>query len=168
MHRSKLLFAILCLSVFAAHELRSEEVELMGWGWAGNVVKSTEEVKEGTFSLRWDAGKEQNNRFAARAVETDWTRFQQLHFWAFSQKATGSVVSVCVYTTGAESGSHYVYVIPVDWTDWKEFNIDLKAFSKNRKPGGWNDIELVEFLPNFCGPSAPGTVLFINDLKLVE
>lgn len=166
MKLNKLCLTFLALSLCACLNARPDEVDMMKWKWEGRVEKSTEEVKEGVFSYRWDAGKA--GGFKAIALENDWTKYKVLHFWAYSETATGTKVAVSACPTNSPPGNHYIYLIPVDWTGWKEFNISIKEFSINRKPKGWGDIETVEFISHFYGTPEPGTLLFINDLKLVD
>ena len=165
----KILFCSL-LFVFVATmaNSRAESLDLMDWPWRGNVQKSTEEVKEGDFSLRWDAGKGANSNFYSEALDPDWTKFSGLRFWIYSAVATGTRAAISVYPLDVEAGNHYIYEIPVDWEGWKEFEVPLTDFQKNRNPGGWHNIGKVEFLSHFFGEPVPGTLLFISDLKLVD
>lgn len=136
---------------------------------AGGLTLSEEHVKTGKHSGRW-ADLPKFPTIAAKVGEPNWSDKQALRFSAYSERATGDVITLGLRSDNPESGmlDYYVAGFPVDWTGWKEILLPFSDFRPLGKPKGWDQIDGIYFFSKF-GRRAPdpGTTLFLDAMELV-
>ncbi|MBC8011079.1 MAG: hypothetical protein H7067_13400 [Burkholderiales bacterium] len=141
--------------------------------WRGLPVppaKTADKVRDGSaFSLRWDAGKPGTNNIDFRFTSRDFSGYDTLSFWVFSEKATFATIQV-VFTSPTTMGEMDVYEteFSVDSEgSWTKYTLALDNFRQGRSPAGWDQITAFGFTTNRHG-NAPveGTVLYFSDIQL--
>ncbi len=161
---------LLATQLFAADDTLSLG-DFETWTWEG-LEKSTEQVKQGTHSGKW-ANLKQSPTIKPKRVPEDWSSYDRLTFWMYSEKANGqSLTLVCNSENKAdkEGWDYYFLHFRVDWEGWKLFNLRLGGdIVGTRKPVGWHKIDYLSI--NAGGwqhhPLAD-TVLYVDDVKLVR
>jgi hypothetical protein len=138
--------------------------------WTSVVADGTK-VKEGRFSGKW-MNLETKSVVRTTAIPTDWSRFDTLQVWIYSEKATGSNISVILDSddTSQTGADYYISGFTVDWTGWKKLSIPLKDFAPSRNPLGLDQIQRLQFHAKWSAGQvpAPDTVLYFDSLELVR
>lgn len=133
-------------------------------------TKVTDVVRPGgaPFSLRWDAGKPGTNNINFKFTERDFSAYDTLSFWVYSEKATFATITVFI---NSPSGTHDYDGYRLEFSvenekQWTKYTFPLDRFTKNRTPGGWAHVTAVNFLAAW-GDAQPvdGTVLYITDMQ---
>lgn len=126
-------------------------------------------VKDGTTSGKWTSI---NTKTAVRttAIPEDWSKYDYLQVWLYSEKATGTAISVILDSDdpSAVGADYYISSIKVDWTGWKQVSLPLKDFAPSRNPLGMNHIQRLTFHSKWYADSNPDptTVLYFDSLEL--
>jgi len=148
------------------------------WHDVGGSAKQTLEsdekvVKEGEASGRWDTdAAAQVVYLAAPDMPTDWEALGALEMWVHSEKPTGAVFAVALYSENPETDGedYYRCLVPVDWEGWRLLHLEPRSFAVARKPVGWRRIDSLRFA--IAGwndlKQAPGTVLRFDAIRLVK
>ena len=129
---------------------------------------STEQVKTGKTSLKW-ADHSTNKVVYFKGLPTDWSAYNQLSFWAYSEKANdaGLVLIVRSENEDVEGIDYFSYRFPVDWTGWRRIEISFAAMPASRKPKGWGEVNYMQIVGDGWGNEAkPDTVLYFDDFEL--
>jgi len=119
-------------------------------------------VRSGTRALRWDVHASpilDSPRFLS-----DWSRFDELRFWAHSEKASGFKIPIVFVS----EGGYYIIDWRVDWEGWKQHTIKLSDARPAHKPAGWHLIHSFGFRPQGYGQDAvpEGMALVFDDFAL--
>ncbi len=138
--------------------------------WPG-LVRTQEQVKGGKFAGKW-ANLSKHPRINAPNVPKNWTSYDRLQFWLYSEKANGQRLTlVCDSDNKADNAGwdYYYYHFRVDWQGWKRFDLRLGVYVKpTRKPLGWHRINYLSI--NAAGwenKPLPDTVLYFDDVRLL-
>ncbi|MFP7298123.1 heparinase II/III family protein [Neobacillus niacini] len=138
--------------------------------WTSLVTDSTK-VKEGRFSGKW-MNLDTKSVVRTSAIPTDWSRFDTLQVWLYSEKATGSNITVILESddTSQTGLDYYSSGFIVDWTGWKKLSIPLKDLAPARNPLGLDQIQRLQFHAKWSAGQvpAPDTVLYFDSLELVR
>jgi len=137
---------------------------------AGGVTLSTEHVRSGATSGRW-ADHPRFPTIHCRAVPPDWSGYASLAFQAYSEEATGEIVTVGVLSE-SEATPYHDWLIAdfvVDWTGWREMAIPFADFRPLGSPAGWQSVRGVYFFTKiFDRQPNPCTVLHLDAMTLLE
>jgi hypothetical protein len=148
------------------------------WRDVGGSARQTLEpdektVKEGEASGRWDTDTAaQAVYLAAPDMPTDWEALGGLEMWVHSDKPTGAVFAVVLYSENPETDGedYYRCLIPVDWEGWRLLHLEPRSFAVAREPVGWRKIDSLRFA--IAGwndlKQAPGTVLRFDAIRLAK
>jgi len=147
---------------------------LMEMKWTGNVKPSSEKIFAGgsDYSLSWEAGHVPTSRARLLLEDysnlTDWSSYHTLELSIYAERPNETLITIAAYPEPLESdeASYYFYRIPVDWSGWKEFSIPLEKFSPVRSPDGWSKISRLEFMSHHGASPIPGTILYLNNIRL--
>lgn len=145
--------------------LLDEEKEISSWSGA---EASSDNAKKGKYSAKW-VGVEKGSTMSIADIPRDWTQYNLISFWAYSEVANNAkIVFNCVSENEeTEGGDYFHFQIPIDWKGWKKFEIPFSSFTKARTPIGWNRINKVEFYSKGWGiEPKDNTVLYFDDMKL--
>ncbi len=141
------------------------------------IKRSTEHVKSGKYSGKWDRHHYYPTVMAS-GVPTDWTQYNALSFWLYSETATNEHITVGAVSNPHDSYSEYktnehttnfLYAeIYIDFTGWKQFIIPLDEFKKSTEQVmGFQKIDGLYFYTRaFEYEPYPQTVLYIDDVRL--
>lgn len=172
----KALFLVIAIGVLPAFAGSDEPgvSNLMEMKWTGNVKPSSEKIFEGgsDYSLRWEAGHAPTSRarllLGDYGTLTDWSSNHTLEVSIYAEEPNETLITIAAYPEPLESdeASYYFYRIPVDWSGWKEFSIPLAKFSPVRSPDGWSRISRLEFMSHHGASPIPGTILYLNNIRL--
>ncbi|MGD7009993.1 heparinase II/III domain-containing protein [Metabacillus sp. 84] len=136
-----------------------------------SVTENTEFVKEGLYSGKWE-NMPVKKAVQSTAIPKDWSRYDKLEFWMYSEKATGTTIYPILDSDDPETEGfdYYLTGLKIDWTGWKLVSIDLKNFSPSRKPLGLDAVNKLTFHSFWYSdqPPDPETVVYLDDLKLVR
>ena len=141
------------------------------------IKRSTERVKSGKYSGKWDRHHYYPTAMAA-AVPKDWTPYNELSFWLYSETATNEHITVgavsnpydsyAEYSTNEHTTNFFYAEIYIDFTGWKQFIIPLDEFKASTEQAvGFNKIDGLYFYTRALDYEPyPQTVLYIDDVKL--
>ncbi|MFZ2655961.1 MAG: carbohydrate binding domain-containing protein [Victivallales bacterium] len=149
----------------------AKDVNLMDLKWEGDLsrVADVEKIKNGDSAIRWDAGHQPYSTALIKlsGEKGDLSDYTTLHFWAFSESATGAAIVIqAVSPNTNEDGDYFLMGFEVKWKGWKEFNLPLDKFTNVRSPKGWDSITRLSFLGHFNTQPVPGTILYLSDIRL--
>lgn len=141
------------------------------------IKRSTERVKSGKYAGKWE-----NHPFyptiMATGVPTDWTPYNTLSFWLYSEVDTGEHITVGAvsnpdktyseYETSEHTTNFYHFGIDIDFTGWKKFELPLAMFQASTElVQGFQKIDGLYFYTRaFDYEPSPYTILYVDDVKL--
>jgi len=122
-------------------------------------------VKEGTQSGKWE-NLSKNRWLIMKNFPADWSSYDTLVFWIYSEKATGEKMSLDISSDENETtkGNYYYFKFIINWSGWRRFTIPFAQFAKSRAPAGWHKITQVTLYPG-AGASAE-TILYLDNFEL--
>ncbi len=134
--------------------------------WSG-AERSEKNVKEGKYSARW-ANLPKNGAVTTDKIPHDWTGYNALSVWVYSEKNTRQEVIVILDSKSDPAKFSYLAEkFTVDWTGWKEVTIPFAVMDKTREPAGFGKIDKITFNANGWGITAhPDTVLYLDAITL--
>lgn len=137
-------------------------------GWKG-IELSEKNVKEGKSSGLWKDHL-QNKSISIDAIDHDWSGYNELRLWMFSEKNTGeSLMLILNSRKDPKVFSYYSYPLTVNWDGWKEIKIPFKKFSASRDPAGWKQIDSIMITADGWGLKPnPESVIWVDDIRFVE
>ena len=158
-----------CIAVVALASSARAETELTlfdfesGKPWRGGKYVS-EPVHQGKQAMEWDVNARPG--FDAPKMWGDYSQFDELRFWAYSNKNWGIKMPVLFIS---ENG-YYMTWWKVDWTGWKEHRFKLSDFKKAHDPVGWTHVRNLAFrAQGYSLPPLPkGVRLVFDDIRLVS
>lgn len=157
------------LSEFSINDLWCERVTPGSYLQLRNAVSlSTVNVKQGQYSLKWARHNEYPS-LTTTAVPSDWSGFNTVTFWIYSQTATNQQVCFVVHSDSGQTVWKDFYYKPfkVDWTGWKKFDLPLSELEKYETVAGLGKIDGVGFYTKlFNARPNPYTVLYLDDMRL--
>ena len=136
--------------------------------WSGGTA-DTGHVKQGKASLRWEHAKADGISLAK--VPADWSAYDRLSFWVYSEKATNSSFMLIISSENPETEGpdYYSRSIRLNFTGWKRFRCYLQQMSAARQPLGWNQIHGLRFTASGWGNEPhPEAVVCIDDVILTH
>jgi len=125
-------------------------------------------VKEGTQSGKWENLKA-NRWLEIKNFPTDWSAYDTVSFWMYSEHATGEEMRFNVHSDKEKpmGGNYYTFTFFVNWSGWKEFAIPFEKFGISRNPVGWQMITTMIMYPQ-SGGASPETVLYLDKFMLSQ
>jgi len=142
-----------------------------GQPWPGGLITKAP-VHGGQKALLWE-NLPQNSSLRVPSVPQDWTPWDRLVFWLYSEKANGQMITIVANSENPENGrdwDYYFYHLKIDWTGWRQIslrrNVDLQP---SRHPLGWDQIQDLSFHSGgWNHQPLPDTRLVLDDVKLVR
>ena len=131
---------------------------------------STEQAKTGKASAKW-RDQTKHPKIVVSGAPKDWTPWDTMDFWMYSEKANGAQFMFLVYSENdAEEGADYYYrEITVDWTGWKHFQIPLLHLDCARVPVGFNHVTGFQMSASgWSNEPRDDTVLYLDSVRLVR
>ncbi len=131
---------------------------------------SDERVHAGAQSLRWFSTPE-SSRIVTDAIPHDWSDYEFLSFWAYSEVANYAAIELVLYSEDVDSpqDDYYNKEIVVDWEGWKLIEIPFDTFTPTRSPVGWHRIDYIKIAATGWGHTALiDTVLHLDDLNITS
>ena len=163
------LFALICASAGAVEkELVLFDFEGTDTASMRGVEVSAEQAKTGKASGKW-ANQTKTKGVSSSDIPHDWSQFDTLSFWLYSEVANDAEFMMIIYSQNEETEGpdYYATEIKVDWTGWRFFEYDLRLLGKNRKPLGWDQIGSFGFTASGWGNEPKDdTVIYIDDVRL--
>jgi len=163
-----LLFASLAAAQPACLVLDDFESDV---DWEGTVAHA-ERHRSGGTSAAW-LNHPDNPVFRAPAEKcpTDWSGFDRLTFWAYSEVANRARMTLVLESENREDTQgwdYYFYHFQVDWTGWKQFSLHLgDGIRPTRNPRGWDQIDgFYISASGWQNTALPDTALYIDDIVL--
>lgn len=143
----------------------------------GGIEQSDKYVKSGKYSGKW-ANHHYYPTLMTNAIPKDWTKYNTLSFWVYSEVATGERITVGAVSNPYSNYSDYKNGEPttnflytqflVDFTGWKHIEMPLADFEKSSDlVVGFDKIEGLYFYTRaFDYEPYPQTVLYLDDVRL--
>lgn len=169
--------AFCCLCLLLATALWAQPAVLSlgdfedGKAWPGATCV-TEPVKSGKQALLWQ-NLAQSPTLRVPVVPTDWTAYDRLCFWLYSDQANGQIITIVANSENPENGGdwdYYFHHLTIDWQGWRLISLrrDQELVS-SRKPLGWNQIQFLSFnAGGWDHRPLPDTKLILDDVCLVR
>ncbi|HJN16497.1 MAG TPA: carbohydrate binding domain-containing protein, partial [Armatimonadota bacterium] len=135
---------------------------------AGGVKLSEERVKQGQFSGRW-ADHPRYSTIHTSHVPTDWSASTGVTFWAYSEDATGEIITLAVEADDPDTPwkDYYRRDFAVDWTGWQQVAVAIDDFAPYESPVGWDSVDAVYLFTKIDDRQPnPHTVLHLDDMRL--
>ena len=168
------IVASFCLALITAGAYAAPATQVIadfeeGLPWPGGAL-ITAPVHGGKQALLWeDLGK--NQSLSVPNVPADWTSWDRLTFWLYSEKANGQIITLVANSENPANGKdwdYYFHHLTVDWTGWRQITlrrgIELQA---SRRPLGWDQIQSLAFnAGGWDHRPLPETRLVLDDVKL--
>ncbi len=139
--------------------------------------RSTEHVMSGNYSGKWE-NHPKYPTIMATDVPKDWSKFNALSFWVYSEVATDERITVGAisnpnmtwqeYENLVDTVNFYHIGFDVDFTGWKKFVIPLSEFEKSSDlVQGFHKIDSLNFYSRALDyEPSPYTVLYFDDVRL--
>ena len=126
-------------------------------------------VKKGNlYSVGWTNTSKVNTLFLKSPV-SDWTDYERLEFWIYSEEATGDTIIVLAESPANADNSlnYYLGRFTVDWSGWKKVSISFFNMVGSRKPD-WKNIMQVRFCSTgwSINPNGCTSRLYIADARI--
>lgn len=132
-----------------------------------------EKVKQGESSGKWqNLGR--NKWLVLQNCPTDWSDYEGLSFWLYSENANGQKINLTVgspskKTEDGEGNSYFHHQVEVDWTGWKHILVPFTDFVSNRSPKGWSEVTGLQLSSaGWKATPLPDSVLYLDQLELVR
>jgi hypothetical protein len=124
-----------------------EELE----AWTGGTAEE-QVVREGRYSIRW-AHAESDHLGCVFDPPADWSAFNAVSFWLYSEKVTGSAFMLILSSENpdVEGMDYYAFQVVLDWTGWRRFVLPFRELSVARQPLGWQHIDQAYFTASGWG-----------------
>jgi hypothetical protein len=105
-------------------------------------------------------------------VPHDWSTWDALELWIYSEKANGAPLKILVDSdnTETEETDYYLAIMSVTWTGWRQVLLPKWALTPYLKPRGWDQIRGLTIAGAQWGLAEPkpDTVLYVDDIGLVR
>lgn len=147
--------------------LLDEQGTIDKWKGVGTV---TSPVKRGRVAAKW-ADHPHETVFATSGIPHDWSGYNALSFWAYSEKANSATVRLVITSENPESTGwdYYTVKIAVEWQGWRKFLFPFSGLCRNRTPVGWHKIDSIAFHGSgWKNVPKPDTVLVFDAIELVD
>ena len=136
-----------------------KELTLFNFNNVGSFVSlgipaSTEHRRDGnSYSIHWNEHEKNNDLYISLDMDQrDWSGYDQLDIWMYSEKATNSDFMILAMCPDAPDGARYFWKkMQFSWTGWRHISLNLEELDTNRGPsfdsvttirfcsgGGWN------------------------------
>lgn len=133
---------------------------------------SSEKVKEGISSGRWDPSR--RPWIFLKKCPQDWSQYQAIRVWIYAQESNGQRINFWINSDGESAWisdkprSYYFHQIKVDWTGWKQVVISFNQCQAVRSPQGWDQISSL-MISSKGGNAEPlaGNILWWDEMELV-
>jgi hypothetical protein len=132
--------------------------------WSAGTLNS-EYVKQGKYSIKWVHGD--SNAISISDFQHDWSDYNQLSFWLYSELATGSQFMLILSSENekTEGMDYYSLRIKLDFTGWRRYAVPLPEIGATRNPLGWHDIKSLMFTASGWGNTPhPEAVVYVDDI----
>lgn len=145
--------------------LLDENQSILNWT---NAVVSTSQYSSGSVSAFWDGvNQDAYNIMELTELPSDWSNCNTLKFSMYSAVANDASFAIIVKSKNTGGAGYYRYMVNVDWSGWKEFNIPFSAFNSLNSPVGWNKIDSISFYNKGHGSIIKSdTELYVDGLCL--
>ncbi len=136
-----------------------------------DLVADSEVVKQGETAGKWDPGVAAKY-IVNTQVPHDWTGYDSIAMWVHSEKATGAVMALLLYSDEptTDKPDYYRALVTIDWEGWRELRFYACSFRKAHEAVGFTKIDSVRLaFEGWPGLTRyePGTVLRFDDLRLI-
>lgn len=119
-------------------------------------------VRGGKGALKWEVAK--RHSLDSLSFLVDLTDFDELRFWAYSEKNWGFKIPLVF----PSDGGYYIVDWTVDWQGWREHRIKLADCKAAYRPAGWHHIRSIGFRAQGYGqgPVPKGLTIVFDDFAL--
>ncbi len=145
------------------------------WGHDGEFCKTTsgfipdtQYTKQGKTSGKWE-NTIINNRIAAWKIPHDWSKYNYLSMWIYSETANKAGIEFVPYSEDPKTkdDDYYKKELIINWKGWKLVEFSFKDFAPNRSPVGWHKIDYLKIASSAWGHTPlPDTVLYFDRMQL--
>jgi hypothetical protein len=132
--------------------------------WSGGQL-DMEHVKQGQSSIRWAHGEA--GSISVSQFPRDWSDYNQLSFWLYSERATGSRFMVVLTSENDKTPGmdYYSLRITLDFTGWRRYAMPFMEMGVARSPLGWHDIQRLTLTASGWGNEPhPEAVAYVDDV----
>ncbi len=152
-----------------AEELLISDMEDDTEGW-WRLSRNEVDAKVGQASGGWfDTIKQPILRH--KSVPRDWSGYQYLCFWLWSQTANDAGLVVVVHSENPETEGIDCYStrLAIDWEGWHEIVIPFQVMDRSRRPLGWDHVTQLEVAAGGWGlEPREDTRLLLDQVRLTK
>lgn len=121
------------------------------------------------YSIHWNNHVQNFDLYIYPSAEnTDWTGYNAVDTWIYSEKATNATVMFLAMSPQSASGAQYFWQkFTINWTGWKHIVFNLDELNINREPS-YDNITTVRFCSGYGWNlvADPESDLYIGSLSL--
>ncbi len=131
---------------------------------------SQEHTKSGKYSLEWSQ-LHKYPTLACYEIKGDLSSFNSVSFQCYSEAATGDILTfaLCVDNPQTPYIDYWVADFEVNWTDWKQIDLNFDDFTKIGDPNSRQAVQGVYFFSKVKRRSpSPATVLYLDAMEFSE
>ena len=129
---------------------------------------SEKNVKQGKTSGLW-RDLPSFPTIASDKIPHDWSKFNALSIWIYSEQNTGDTITVGILSDNPETKwkDYFTFPIKIDWTGWKKVIIPFWKLDKIGSPIGLNRVDALYFFAKANGHQPnPYTTLYFDAISL--
>jgi hypothetical protein len=136
--------------------------------WGEGKCRLIDVRQVGDSALEWQTDQ---GAIASTEIPHDWTGFDTLEMWMYSDEASDAVIAIVLQSDSPETEQqdYFVRHLRIDWEGWKHLALPLRGFGGSWRPAGRRQIDSIAFHPRgWDAVEVPRTALLIDELKLTR
>jgi len=134
--------------------------------WSGMEL-SQDYVKTGEYSMRWK-NHVKTKSVSAKRYMADWTEVENITLSLYNAVKNTENVYFLIYSENSTTlwTDYYYYIIPLNSTGWKYFNLKKSDFKTNNYPIGWDAITGLTFSGSFNNGQCESSDVYFDSIML--
>ncbi len=169
-------YALLCVGAlafsgarcFAQDALVFEDFDTVE-NWQGFEL-SEEQAHSGKTSALWQH-MDETPSVSCSEIPHDWSDYSAFTFWVYNEKEvpTRFMCIIASENPATEGADYWSVGVPLNFTGWRRFGLELRPGGGARSPLGWDQIQSIRFTASgWANTPHPEAVVYLDELKLTN